>query len=143
MLEKAIQIALSAHRGQVDRGGEPYILHPLRVMIAQKTQTAKICAVLHDVIEDTAVTLEDLRHEGFSEEIVDTVRTLTKGDGEDYEVYVGRVLQNKIACQVKLMDLTDNMDLTRLDTTLEADLRRYKKYEKAKARILKALEMAD
>lgn len=140
MLEKAIQIALNAHHGQVDRGGEPYILHPLRVMLGQKTETAKICAVLHDVIEDTAVTLEDLRREGFREDIIDTVKTLTKLDGEDYEDYIQRVVQNKVACQVKLMDLKDNMDLSRLDVALEADFKRYKKYEKAKATILKALE---
>lgn len=140
MLEKAIQIALSAHHGQVDRGGDPYILHPLRVMLGQKTETAKICAILHDVIEDTAVTLEDLRREGFREDIIDTVKTLTKLDGEDYEVYIQRVIQNKVACQVKLMDLKDNMDLSRLDVALEADFKRYKKYEKAKATIITALE---
>lgn len=140
MIEKAIQIALSAHHGQIDRGGEPYILHPLRVMLSQKSATAKICAVLHDVIEDTAVTLEDLKREGFSEEVIRAVDVLTKRDGEDYEVYIGRVIENKIACQVKLMDLADNMNLSRLDTTQEADLKRYHKYEKAKATILDAVK---
>lgn len=140
MLDKAIQIAVTAHRGQVDRGGEPYILHPMRVMIEQKGRTEKICAILHDVIEDTEVTFEDLRREGFSEEVIIALNALTKRDGEAYEDYVGRVVQNPIAMRVKLMDLTDNMDLSRLNITEPSDLKRFQKYEKAKAQILEALQ---
>lgn len=140
MLDKAIQIAVTAHRGQVDRGGEPYILHPMRVMIEQKGRTEKICAILHDVIEDTDVTFEDLRREGFSEEVINALNALTKRDGEAYEDYVARVVQNPIAMRVKLMDLTDNMDLSRLNITEPSDLKRFQKYEKAKAQILEALQ---
>ena len=140
MLERAIHIAMNAHMGQTDRGGEPYILHPMRVMVEQKTLETKICAILHDVVEDTEITLEDLRREGFSEAVLKAVEDITKIDGEDYEGYIERVARNPIARQVKLIDLLDNMDLSRLSRTDESDLRRLAKYEKAKAYILEALQ---
>ncbi len=140
MLERAIHIAMNAHMGQTDRGGEPYILHPMRVMLAQKTREAKICAILHDVIEDTETTLEDLRREGFSESVIEAVKAITKIDGEDYQVYIDRVAANPIARQVKLMDLADNMDLSRLNRTDESDMKRLEKYKKAEAYIKKVIQ---
>lgn len=143
MLEKAIQIALTAHRGQVDRGGELYILHPIRVMIAQKSTTEKICAILHDVVEDTDVTLEYLGREGLTREMLVAIEALTKRDGEDYEDYIGRITLNAIAMKVKLADLKDNMDLSRIKHSDPADLQRQIKYEKAKKKILDVLQTGD
>lgn len=83
MLEKAIQIAVKAHTGQVDKAGQPYIMHPLRVMFDCETETEMICAVLHDVVEDSDITLEDLRNEGFSDEVVEVIDRLSKREGEN------------------------------------------------------------
>lgn len=140
MLERAIQIAVNAHLGQTDRGGEPYILHPMRVMVEQKTLETKICAILHDVVEDTEITLEDLRREGFSEPVLEAIRVITKIDGEDYHGYIERVARNPIARRVKLIDLSDNMDLSRLSRTDLSDIKRLEKYEKAKAYILEVMQ---
>lgn len=129
-LEKAIVIASNAHTGQVDKGGKPYILHPIRVMMAQKSVEAMIVGVLHDVIEDTTITLEELTQIGFSNEIVEAINCLTK-KGEDYNIYLQKVKQNSLARQVKLADLADNMDLSRLPTVTEKDLKRQQKYLKA------------
>ena len=107
-IEKALQIAAKAHEGQKDKDGQPYILHPLRVMNAVDGEEAKIAAVLHDVIEDSPVTEEDLRNEGFSEAVITAVRCLTHGKSESYADYVIRCSNNDIACQVKLADLEDN-----------------------------------
>ena len=102
MLDKAINIAAKAHQGQADKGGNPYILHPLRVMFSRKTEIERICAVLHDVIEDTDITLVDLRNEGFSEEVIAAIDALTKRNGESYDDFIQRVIKNKIAARVKL-----------------------------------------
>jgi (p)ppGpp synthase/HD superfamily hydrolase len=102
MLDKAINIAAKAHQGQADKGGNPYILHPLRVMFSRKTEIERICAVLHDVIEDTDITLVDLRNEGFSEEVIAAIDALTKRNGESYDDFIERVIKNKIAARVKL-----------------------------------------
>ena len=99
MLDKAIAIAAKAHEGQVDKAGLPYILHPLRVMFARENEEERICAVLHDVIEDTNITLEDLRREGFSEEILFALACLTKLQGETYDAFIERVLQSPIAAR--------------------------------------------
>lgn len=88
MLDKAILIAAKAHEGQVDKGGQPYILHPLRVMFSRKTEIEKICAVLHDVIEDTDISLDYLRDQEFSEEILSALDALTRRDGETYDKYI-------------------------------------------------------
>ncbi len=130
-LTKAISIATSAHENQVDKGGKPYIEHPLRVMKQMTTDAARIVAVLHDVIEDSDYTLDDLVAAGFSEEIVQAVEALTKQKGEPYKKYLQRIKTNPIAIAVKLADLQDNMDLTRLPTITEEDIERQKKYSKA------------
>jgi len=103
-LERAIAIAARAHEGQVDKAGVPYILHPLRMMLSVDTPEARMAAVLHDVVEDTPVTLEQLRAEGFPDSVIEAVRTLTKRDGEDYDAFIRRVGPNPIARQVKPAD---------------------------------------
>ena len=127
-LEKALILAVQAHRGQVDKGGQPYILHPLRLMQKLDSEAGKIVALLHDVVEDSDVRLTDLIEQGFSEKIVSAVDALTKRPDEDYECYLARVADNKIARDVKVEDLKDNLDVTRLESLSDGDLRRISKY---------------
>ncbi len=132
MLEKAIQIAVEAHKGQKDKAGQPYILHPLRVMFLGQTENEKICGVLHDIVEDTHWTFEDLKKEGFSDEVIDALKCVTKiSDNEDYNKFIERVSTNPLAVKVKLNDLKDNMDLTRLSEITEKDKQRISKYKRA------------
>src|SRR5688572_11029433 len=109
-LEKAISIAVEAHRGQLDKSGAPYILHPLSVMARVDGETEKIVAVLHDVVEDTSWTPDALRREGFSDEVLQALDGVTKREGETYEDFVKRAGSNPVARRVKLADLEDNMD---------------------------------
>jgi hypothetical protein len=130
-IEKALQIAAKAHEGQKDKDGQPYILHPLRVMHAVEGMEARIIAILHDVVEDTSVTIEDLRAVGFSETILAGVHCVTHGKEESYADYVVRCKSNPLGRQVKLADLEDNSRLTRLilrPDRLESDLARMRKY---------------
>lgn len=136
-LTKAISIATSAHKNQLDKGGKPYIDHPLRVMKPMTTDAARIVAVLHDVIEDSDYILDDLVAVGFSEEIVQAVEALTRQKGEPYKNYLRRIKTNPIAIAVKLADLQDNMDLTRLPTVTEKDIERQKKYSRSSSYIKK------
>lgn len=140
MLEKAILIATNAHKGQLDKGGNPYILHPLRLMFAMYNETEKICAVLHDVIEDTDITLDYLRSEGFSEEVLSALDSLTRTSNETYDEFINRIIKNKIASHVKLADLSDNMDLSRIKNPTQKDCERIEKYRKASDIILETLE---
>lgn len=130
-VEDAIALALEAHRGQVDRAGEPYILHPLRVMAGLKSDTERMIAVLHDVIEDTPVTLDDLRARGYDETVVNAVDSLSRRDGESYEAFIQRIKQNPLAVPVKLADLMDNMDLRRNAMLQDGDLERLQRYQNA------------
>lgn len=130
-LERAIAIAAMAHEGQVDKAGMPYVLHPLRMMLSVDTPEGRMAAVLHDVVEDTAVTLDQLRAEGFPEAVIEAVEALTKRDGEDYEAFILRVAPNPIARKVKLADLRDNCDLSRLAEPTEKDRQRIEKYRRA------------
>lgn len=131
MLEKAIQIALNAHYGQTDKAGKSYIFHLLRVMHKGKTETEKICGILHDLIEDTEWTFDELKKEGFSDEILQVLDCLTKRENENYDDFIQRVAQNSTAIRVKINDLEDNMDITRLSQITEKDLERLNKYLKA------------
>lgn len=131
LLEKAIAIAVDAHRGQKDRYGAAYILHPIRVMNRVDTLPEKTVAILHDVVEDTDWTFEDLKQEGFPEKIVEAVRCLTKKEGEDYDDFVSRSAKNAIARCVKLGDLEDNMDVRRMPEVSQESLSRLNKYLKA------------
>jgi (p)ppGpp synthase/HD superfamily hydrolase len=129
-IEKAIQIAASAHEGQVDKHGQPYILHPLRVMSAVEGEEARIVAILHDVIEDTSVTADDLRREGFGEAVLAVLDRLTHRKGEPYADYVIRCKGDDIARRVKLADLEDNSRLSRTilrPGRIEPDIERVRK----------------
>jgi (p)ppGpp synthase/HD superfamily hydrolase len=130
-LEKAILIAVQAHKGQKDRSGHPYILHPLRVMFRLHRERDMIVGVLHDIIEDTEWTLEELKKEGFSDEIVDAVNAMTRRTGETYWDFVARAKKNTIARKVKIVDLEDNMDVRRMTKITEEDQDRLKRYHKA------------
>jgi hypothetical protein len=134
-LEQAIAFAAKAHEGQVDKAGEPYILHPLRVMLRVTTIEERIAAVLHDVVEDTEVTLEMLTNEGFSEAVVNAVESLTKRPDEDYDAFVLRAALNPIGRRVKLADLMENSDLSRIPIPTSKDHERVAKYSCAIARI--------
>ena len=123
-----MEIAASAHHGQSDKFGQPYILHPMRVMARVNSPQAKIVALLHDVVEDSATTLDDLRASGFAPEIIDAVALLTKVDDEEYTGYVSRLAHNKLARTVKMADLEDNMDLRRIPALTESDLKRLQRY---------------
>jgi (p)ppGpp synthase/HD superfamily hydrolase len=128
LLEKAIAIAVDAHRGQVDKTGNPYILHPLRMMTRFDGEADRIVAVLHDVLEDTSVTADDLCRAGFPDEILDALACVTKRKGETYPGFVARAAKNPIARRVKLADLEDNMDVRRLKRMTERDRKRISKY---------------
>ena len=129
--EKAYEIAKRAHLGQVDKAGEDYIKHPEKVASFVKTDEEKTVAYLHDVIEDTELTLEDLYECGFSKEVIEAVDIITKKRGEDYQSYLNSVKKNKLARAVKLADLRHNSDLTRLTKVTEKDIERKEKYQKA------------
>lgn len=130
-LERAIEIAARVHAGRVDKGKSPYILHPLRVMLAVEGKTERIVAVLHDVIEDSEWTLSALEQEGFSPTVVEAVDALTHREGETYEEYVKRAGKNRIARRVKIADLADNLDLGRIANPTKRDVARIEKYTKA------------
>lgn len=135
LLERAISIAVEAHRGQKDKNGKPYILHPISVMGKVDTESEKIVAVLHDVVEDTDWTFDDLKKEGFPQEIIDALDGVTKREGEEYEDFVNRSAKNPISRRIKLADLEDNMDVRRMLVTTDKDLARLRKYREAWAQL--------
>ena len=135
MLEKAIQCAVKAHAGQKDKAGAPYILHPLRIMMKMDNQAGMIAALLHDVVEDSSVTLADLCAEGFSEEVIAAVDHLTRREGEAYEMFINRLRHNPLAVKVKLADLEDNMDIRRIENVTESDIERIQKYHTARKKL--------
>ncbi len=134
-LEETIVLVAQAHQGQVDKAGEPYILHPIRVMLRVKELTTRQVALLHDVVEDTEVTLNDLRQFGYTDEVIEAVELLTHGPQDDYETYIEQIARNPIAREVKLADLADNLDVTRLSRITEATERRLARYRRAVARL--------
>lgn len=135
-LEKAIAIAAAAHAGQVDKAGQAYILHPLRVMLAMNTGAERIVAVLHDVVEDCDVSFDDLAQAGFEAEIVEALRALSKLPGETKLQAAARVVQNPLATRVKLADNLDNMDLSRIKNPQAADFARLEEYKKVRTFLL-------
>lgn len=137
-IEHAIEIAARAHAGQTDKGGAPYIFHPLRLMLAVNGEHERMAAVLHDVVEDTALTFEDLQREGFPQAVIEAVRALTKLPGESRIAAAQRAAADPVARAVKLADVTDNMDLRRLPAPTGKDLARLKEYEQVKALLLAA-----
>lgn len=130
-LEDAVALAARAHRGQKDKAGAPYVLHPLRMMLAVKSEAAMMAAVLHDVVEDTEWTLERLRGEGVPEEVLAAVECLTRREGESYDDFIVRVRGNRIAREVKLADLEDNMNIRRMGQVRPKDLERLERYHRA------------
>lgn len=130
-LAKAIRIAAAAHEGQVDKAGQPYILHVLRVMFGCTSPAAQVAAALHDVVEDTDWTLDDLRAEKFGETVVDIVDALTRREGEDYFDFARRAAATPLSREVKRADLLDNMDVRRIAQPTEKDWERLKRYRKA------------
>jgi (p)ppGpp synthase/HD superfamily hydrolase len=138
-LERAIKIATTAHTGQVDKAGEPYILHPLRVMLTVFAPDERIVAVLHDVIEDSEITSKDLLAEGFSTRIVEAVVALSKSRDQSYDQYIEGVALNPLARTVKLADLEDNSDLSRIPNPTERDYERLEKYRRTRTFIEKVI----
>ena len=127
-IERALQIAVEAHAGQKDKSGLPYAFHPIRVMMRCKSDEAKTAALLHDVVEDTPVTFDQLSQEGFSEDVLSAVRLLTHEPSVSYDDYIRQLGKNPIAKEVKLADLEDNSDIRRLKGVGEKDVARLRKY---------------
>lgn len=136
LLDKAAKICVTKHVGQRDKSGTAYFLHPMRVAMRCCTDEEKIVAMLHDVIEDTDVTAENLLEDGFPKYIVDSVLSVTKETGESYEDFVARAKANPIGRVVKLYDLEDNLNVLRLDTLTDDMAQRYNKYLRARAFLL-------
>jgi hypothetical protein len=134
-VERAIAIAAEGHAGQLDKAGNPYVLHPLRVMLRLDTPEERMAGVLHDVVEDCGWSIDDLRAEGFSEAVLRAVEAVTKRDGETYDEFVARAAADPIGRRVKLADLEDNCDLRRIHHPTEKDFARIEKYRRAIAMI--------
>lgn len=150
-LQRAIEIAVEAHRGQTDKAGAPYIMHPLRVMLSLKTEDERIVGVLHDVVEDcVGWSFIRLEAEGFPPKIIEALRSVTKSEAEEklldeandeegkfiaYWGFVSRAIQNPIGKQVKLADLRDNCDLSRIEAPSDKDRARLKRYYRVIERI--------
>lgn len=131
-LERAIAIAAEAHAGQTDKAGAPYVLHPLRMMLRLSSNDERIVATLHDVWEDCpGWTFDRLGREGFSEAIVEALDSVTKREGEDYQAFVARAAINPTGRRVKLADLRDNCDLSRIAAPSARDFERIEKYRRA------------
>ncbi|MBE2238771.1 MAG: HD domain-containing protein [Caldilineaceae bacterium] len=130
-LAHAIRIAAEVHEGQLDKAGQPYVLHVLRVMFACPSPESQIAAALHDVVEDSDWTLDDLRREGFSETVVGIVDALTRREGEDYFDFARRAAATPLSREVKRADLLDNMDIRRIPHPTDKDWARLQRYRKA------------
>ena len=127
--EKCLSIAYRLHDGQIDKGGKPYILHPVYISTKFDDADLKCVSLLHDVIEDTSMTVYDLRRNGISEHIIQAVIAITKVVGEKYEDYIARVMNNKLALQVKIEDMKHNMDTSRINDISKLG-NMFAKYEK-------------
>ena len=132
-LQRAIEIALEAHKGALDKGGNPYILHPLRLMLQMDSEEEMIVAILHDVVEDSEKwSFNKLQAEGFSKKIINILRSITKeNENEDYEKFIDRSIRDKIGRKVKIADISDNLDISRLKEVTDKDILRINKYKKA------------
>ena len=128
--KKAIILMYNMHKNQLDKGGMPYVLHPFHVAEQMDDEDSTVVALLHDIVEDTSITLNDLVDFGFSKAQIDAISILTHPDGMDYFDYIRRIATNEISLKVKLADLQHNMDLTRIDSVDNRDLERVKKYKK-------------
>ncbi|HEY7357427.1 MAG TPA: hypothetical protein VH590_13205 [Ktedonobacterales bacterium] len=135
-LEDAIVLATQAHRGQVDKVGQPYILHLLRVMLRLEGEAAQMAGILHDLVEDTDYSFDDLRALGYAEDLLQALDCLTRRPEESYEQFIERASANPLARRVKRADLEDNMDIRRLPVVGEKDLERLNRYIGAWRQIL-------
>ena len=139
-ISKAYDIANEAHKNQRRRSGEPYIIHPVavaKILCDMGMDVDSLCAaLLHDVVEDTEITLDDLRKEGFPEEVIEALSLMTHADGVPYDDYIKALKTNPIAVKVKLADLTHNSNPDRLETIDERMLQRFEKYKRAKEFLL-------
>ena len=131
LTKKAMKIAFEAHKNQTDKNGIPYIYHPIHLAEQMDSENTICVALLHDVVEDTSITFEDLQVEGFSGGIIDALKLLTHDDAVPYMEYVKEIRKNPIATKVKLADLRHNSDLTRLDVVDEKAVKRAEKYKEA------------
>ena len=132
-IERAIEIAATAHAGQRDKAGQPYIFHPLRVMLRVDGAHEQMAAVLHDVVEDTSVTLDNLAQEGFPSEVLRAIAALTKLPGETRLEAAARAAADPVARKVKLADNAENMDLSRIPNPTDKDYARCREYEEVRA----------
>jgi len=130
-LQRAIEIAVQAHQGQKEKTGTPYILHPLRVMMSLSSEAEMIAAVLHDVVERSPWTFDELRQEGFSEEILGALDCVTRRENETYEEFVGRNKRNPLGRRVRTADLEDKLDLRRVTDLREEHLQRLQRFHRA------------
>ncbi len=135
MTIKAMQFCLEAHKDQVDKGGMPYAYHPIHVADSMTDEVRAVTALLHDVVEDTDYTLQDIRDMGFPEDVVEALGVLTHKKGVPYMDYIAEVVKNPVAMDVKEADLSHNMDVKRLGNLSEIDLKRLDKYKKAREAI--------
>lgn len=143
LLERAIRLAAKVHKGQVDRFNQPYILHVMRVMMRGHDLEEQVLGALHDVLERSSLTVEDLRAKGFPPRVLRGLEHITRRMGEeDYDAYIDRVVQDGLAMRVKIHDLADKMDLLHVDQLSMADLKRYNKQLAAYHRMKKLLEEA-
>lgn len=127
-VSKALRLATAAHSGQVDKAGENYIKHPIAVAQTVNTAEAQTVALLHDIVEDTPVTFEELKAEGFSDAVLHAVYCLTHQEGEARDIYISRIAENPLATTVKLADLAHNSDLSRIPAPTEKDFARAERY---------------
>lgn len=142
LLETAIRIAAKVHRGQVDRFGKPYVLHVMRVMMRGHDLEEQVLGALHDVLERSELTVDDLSKKGFSPRVLKALQHITRIPQETYEQYIDRVMEDNLAIRVKLHDLADKMDLLHVDQLDPADLKRYNKQLTAYHRMKKLVEEA-
>lgn len=133
LTKKALSLCFEAHKNQLDKTGLPYVFHPFHLAEQMTDELSTVCALLHDVVEDTEYSFTDLKEMGFPDEVIEILKLLTHTDGTEYMTYIKSLSKNPIARKVKLLDLNHNSDLTRLDTVTEKDLERTKKYKKATA----------
>jgi len=131
IIEKSLEIALKAYAGQKDKAGKTYILHPLRIMSKMDSEEEMSVALLHDVIEDSDITKDDLIKEGIPIHVAEAVNALTKGTNETYEAFIERIKDNKLASKIKKYDIEDNINILRLKSVSETDLKRIAKYHNA------------
>ncbi|MBR4162483.1 MAG: bifunctional (p)ppGpp synthetase/guanosine-3',5'-bis(diphosphate) 3'-pyrophosphohydrolase [Solobacterium sp.] len=131
MTKKALKLCFEAHKDQVDKSGMPYVFHPFHLAEQMETEDTVITALLHDVVEDTDYTIDDLQEMGFSENVISALKLLTHDPGISYMDYVKKIKENPVAKTVKLKDLAHNSDLTRLDSVDDKARKRVKKYQRA------------